>query len=70
MAKVVTIKQKIEEAFEEEKVDSSIAIKEYEKAIKADPLAEIAYDRLMILHRKEKDYKKELNLIDAGIKAF
>lgn len=70
MAKVITIKQKLEEASEEEEADSSIAIKEYEEVIKADPLAEKTYDRLMILYRKEKYYKKELKLIDSGIKAF
>ena len=71
MTKVVAIKNIIEEASEaEEKDDLSSAKKEYEEAIKANPLAEKAYDRLMILYRKEKDYKSELKLIDSGIKAF
>jgi tetratricopeptide (TPR) repeat protein len=71
MAKVITIKQKLEEADEAEaNEDISIAIKNYEEAIEKDPIAEKAYDRLMILYRKEKDYKKELRLINAGIKAF
>lgn len=71
MAKVVTLKTRIGEAEEaEEKKYISAAIKEYEEAIHSDPLAEKAYDRLMILYRKEKDYKKELRLINAGIKAF
>ena len=69
MAKVVTIK-KIQEAEAEEKVDVATAIKEYEDAIKKNALAEKAYDRLMILYRKEKNYKKELRIIIAGIKAF
>ena len=71
MAKVVTLKQTIKEAQEaEEKEDISLAIKDYEEAIQKDPLAEKAYDRLMILYRKEKDYKKEFKLINSGIKAF
>ena len=71
MGKVVTIKQAIEEAGEAEKKEEiSTAINDYEEALKKDPLAEKAYDRLMILYRKEKDYKKELKLINAGIKAF
>jgi len=71
MAKVVSLKKTIEEAQEaEEKKDVALAIKDYEEAIAKDPLSEKAYDRLMILYRKEKDYKSELKLINAGIKAF
>lgn len=71
MAKVVTLKQTIKEAQEaEEKEDISLAIKEYEEAIQKDSLAEKAYNRLMILYRKDKNYKKELQLINSGIKAF
>lgn len=69
MVKVVTIK-KIKKTEAEEKDDVATAIKEYEKAIKKNALAEKAYDRLMILYRKEKNYKKELRIIIAGIKAF
>lgn len=69
MAKVVTLK-KIQEAAAEEKEDVATAIKEYEEAIKKNALAEKAYDRLMIVYRKEKNYKKELRTINAGIKAF
>ncbi|HUS00424.1 MAG TPA: hypothetical protein VMY77_01785 [Chitinophagaceae bacterium] len=71
MGKVLSIKKTIEEATEaEEKADDSLAIKDYESAIDANPLLEKAYDRLMILYRKEKDYKNELRLINSGIKAF
>jgi hypothetical protein len=71
MAKVVPIKQIIEEAEDaEEEQNISVAKEDYEEAIKQNPLAEKAYDRLMILLRKEKDYKGELKLINAGIKAF
>ncbi|HUS02782.1 MAG TPA: hypothetical protein VMY77_13685 [Chitinophagaceae bacterium] len=71
MAKVLSIKKTIEEADDaEENEDIPLAIKDYEEAIKSNPLLEKAYDRLMILYRKEKDYKKELGLINSGIKAF
>lgn len=71
MAKVLSLKKRIKEAYKaEEKEDLSLAIKEYEEAITKDPLAEKAYDRLMILYRKEKDYKKELRIITSGIKSF
>jgi tetratricopeptide (TPR) repeat protein len=42
----------------------------YEKVIKSDPKNEFVYDRLMIIYRKEKEYKKELAIIKAGIKKF
>ena len=42
----------------------------YEKVIKADPRRETAYNRLMIILRKQKKYKKELALLNKGIKAF
>ena len=70
MAKVVTLKQPLKEGEKEEKENISITIKEFEEAIKKNTLAEKAYDRLMILYRKEKNYKKELRIITAGIKAF
>ena len=71
MAKVVAIKKIIKEATRaEEKEDTSIAIKDYEEAIKTNPLTEKAYDRLMILYRKEKDYKNEVRVINTGIKSF
>jgi lipopolysaccharide biosynthesis regulator YciM len=46
------------------------AVKAYERVIKKDPLREQAYDRLMIIYRKQKEYKKELAIIKAGIAAF
>jgi hypothetical protein len=69
MAKVVTLK-KVKEAEADAKEDPATGIKEYEEAIKKNALAEKAYDRLMIIYRKEKNYKKELRIIIAGIKAF
>lgn len=71
MPKVLSLKKTIEQANEaEEKEDISLAIKDYEEAIKTNPLTEKAYDRLMILYRKEKDFKNELIIITAGIKTF
>ena len=42
----------------------------YQKIIKKNPAKEHAYDRLMIIYRKNAEYKKEKEVIDAGIKAF
>lgn len=42
----------------------------YEKAISENPLNERAYDRLMIIYRKNKEYKKERAVIGKAIKAF
>jgi len=42
----------------------------YEKLVKAEPLNENAWNRLMIIYRKLKENKKELNAINEGIKAF
>ncbi len=42
----------------------------YEQLIKDDLVNEFAYDRLMVLYRKSKQYKDELRIINAGIKAF
>jgi len=42
----------------------------YEKIIRNDRYNEKAYERLMIIYRKNKEYAKELKLIDSAIKAF
>jgi hypothetical protein len=70
MAKVISLKKTIREAASAEETDYSVAIKDYEDVIAKDPLAEKAYNRLMILYRKKKDYKNELRIINAGLKAF
>jgi tetratricopeptide (TPR) repeat protein len=46
------------------------AIDLYQQALKKYPRQANIYDRLMILHRKEKAYKKELSVINAAIKEF
>lgn len=50
--------------------ESEKAVAVFEKLIKESPVKEYAYDRLMIIHRKNKEYKKERAVIIAGIKAF
>ena len=57
-------------ANEAEKSDPSSAIELYNRILKKDPLQTAAYDRLMILYRQEKNYKKELSIINTGIKTF
>lgn len=42
----------------------------YERLIKKDPLNELAYNRLMIIYRKEKQLNKELAIIKTGLKTF
>lgn len=46
------------------------AIKTYQQCVKLRPANEYPYNRLMILYRKKKEYKKELATIDVAIKAF
>lgn len=57
-------------AAEAENTDPALAADLYHQVLKKDPLQTHAYDRLMILYRKEKNYKKELSVIDSGIKTF
>lgn len=46
------------------------AIKSYSLVISKDPLEAKAYNRLMILYRKLKEYKKELAIIKQAIGAY
>jgi tetratricopeptide (TPR) repeat protein len=46
------------------------AIKIYTGIIKKKPLNEMAYNRLMILYRKLKEYDKEITIIEQAIAAF
>ncbi len=46
------------------------AIGFYRQVLKEDPLNDIAYGRLMVIYRKEKDYRKELAVINEAIKAY
>ena len=46
------------------------AAKLYEVILKAHPGNEHSYNRLMMIYRKQKDFKKELKVINDGIKTF
>jgi tetratricopeptide (TPR) repeat protein len=50
--------------------DLKIAEKSYEQLIRQDPHYELAYDRLMVIYRKQKRYEDELKLINKGLKTF
>jgi tetratricopeptide (TPR) repeat protein len=50
--------------------DLSEAGKLYSKIVAAAPLHVAAYNRLMIVYRKQKEYRKELQLINQAIKAY
>lgn len=66
-----SVKETIEKARSAEiEKDYPAAAALYEHAIQIDPIQEKAYDRLMIVYRKQKDYKNELRIIKAGIKAY
>jgi tetratricopeptide (TPR) repeat protein len=57
-----------EEAEANEQFDK--AAKLYKDAIAFEPSQEFPYDRLMIIYRKQKNYKEELKVINDGIKFF
>jgi hypothetical protein len=42
----------------------------YQNIIKKNPYGQKAYERLMVLYRRQKDYKKELHIINTAIKFF
>jgi hypothetical protein len=65
-----SINELTSKAEEVEKSNPALAIDLYNEILKIDPLQTHAYDRLMILYRKEKNYKKELSIINSGIKTF
>jgi len=46
------------------------AVKLYEQNIKEDYVDEYAFERLMIIYRKQKEYKDELRVINRGIDLF
>lgn len=45
------------------------AIELYQKALKKDPMDDLAYNRLMVNYRRGKQYRKELQIIQAAIAA-
>ena len=66
-----SIKEMVERAQQAEDAENNdLAIKEYEEILKADPLHEYAYNRLMILFRKNKNSKREMAIINSGIREY
>jgi hypothetical protein len=57
-------------AEEEAKGNLVQAAKYYEAAIKDDRPDELPFSRLMVIYRKQKQYKDELRVIKQGIKKF
>lgn len=71
MATSISYKETVAKANEaEDNGDLKKAIALYEQALKKEPANEYAYNRLMILHRKLKQYKEELRVINEGLKFF
>ncbi|MEP6616727.1 MAG: bacterial transcriptional activator domain-containing protein [Ginsengibacter sp.] len=71
MESVIPVKEMIHHArIAESAGDQLTAVQHYEKIIRSDPLNEFAYDRLMILYRKNKDLKKELGTINSAIRVY
>lgn len=71
MPKKESHKSLLERAHQQEAADDlPAAIKLYEEAIQNDPLTIAAYNRLMVIYRKQKEYKKELAVINQAIKAL
>jgi len=67
----LSIKEIISKAEEAEASgNNSLAIGLYNTAIKKDSLNIYPYDRVMKIFRQLKEYKKELAIINKGIKAF
>ena len=50
--------------------DNSLAVQLYRQVLKTDAMQIPAYDVLMKIYRQEKAYKKELAIINAGIKVY
>ena len=66
-----TIKEILEKARSyEAEAHYDKAIKLYSAIIKKKPMHETAYNRLMILYRKLKDYQKEITIIDQAVDLF
>jgi tetratricopeptide (TPR) repeat protein len=67
----IKIEQRNNEASEAEKNDDiKKATRLYEQNINEDYADEFAFERLMIIYRKQKDYKNELRVIERGIQLF
>jgi len=62
------LREKARQAEAEGELDE--AAKHYEKILKVYPTDEFVYNRLMIIYRKQKEYKKEAAVIKKGISSF
>jgi hypothetical protein len=54
----------------EEEGDINKAVRFYEQNIREDYADKVAFERLMIIYRQQKDYKNELRVIKRGIEVF
>jgi len=54
----------------EEEGDVNKAVRFYEQNISEDHADKFAFERLMIIYRKQKEYKNELRVIKRGIEVF
>lgn len=71
MPELKTIKETLAEAKNAENLEQpETAAGLYEKALQQDKLNQDAYNRLMIIYRKLKDKKKELQVINSAVKAY
>lgn len=50
--------------------DAEMAIMLYQQAVKNNPREEHAWQRLMVLYRKQKDYAGELKVINLALKTY
>jgi tetratricopeptide (TPR) repeat protein len=64
------VRSLLNEARSAEEEDRKKAISLYEQAVKANPLSEEGYNRLMMLYRKGKEYEKEFKTIETAIRQF
>ena len=60
--------EKAQEAESREHLEEAVTF--YQKAIKTEPSHELPQDRLMIIYRKQKNYKEELGVLNEGIQFF
>ncbi len=50
--------------------DSTKALALYQQVVNNDPLEELAWQRLMVIYRKQRDYKSELRIITLALKSY
>lgn len=71
MISVSSYKELVKRAAEAESNDHfDEAIKLYREALAIEPSQELPYNRLMIIYRKQKNYREELKVIKEGLKFF